>query len=547
MRVWLLFVVVAAFAAPWINVPRDQADAAGMMAHLHAFFVGADLLYDDEYLALGMSPSFAFVTDGGVVSNHWPTGATWLQAPGYLLGRLASTILAGFGVGRGAAMGVVPWLGVRAWAMVVLVGWIAALGYASVRTGALRTEALGLTWCAVMGTPLFYYAAEAPLRPHLWGATVTLGFVMAWRRPSLGAPLARTVALATLAGLASAVRPQLVMLWLLVVHDAVSSPSRGSGGRASRRPARVLAAVAAFLPWPLVHVRVQWWMYGTDLWDYAGSVTHHLSHFLLSPYHGMLAWCPVLVVALFALGRSVWCRDRGAWLIALIVVAQIWIDAGMRDLEPNRVLGTRTWAGGVAFGPRKIVDVLPLFLPSSLSLMAAARARRRTRLLGALALATTVPTVSLHVAAFVAPDSTTGTVHTWASLLHVIGLVLEPEAWITAWHARSLPLAVPAVVGGLVALPLAASSLGIAAITVRQGGQWLVRALAAVVLGAAVAAHLWVAVLLMRSDAMLAENPGRMARARALMQPRHVAKVNQIPRFHALMRARLGADAVPSG
>ena len=77
-RAWLVVLALCALTAPWWNIPRDQADSAGMLAHLHALFVDADLLFDDDYAALGMSPLFAFVTDEGVVSNHWPAGASWL-------------------------------------------------------------------------------------------------------------------------------------------------------------------------------------------------------------------------------------------------------------------------------------------------------------------------------------------------------------------------------------------------------------------------------------------------------------------------------------
>ena len=75
--------VLLAVCAPWFNIVRDNADSAGMLAHLHGLFVDADLLYDDEYRALRVTPTFTFVTAEGVVSNHWPAGASWLQARMY--------------------------------------------------------------------------------------------------------------------------------------------------------------------------------------------------------------------------------------------------------------------------------------------------------------------------------------------------------------------------------------------------------------------------------------------------------------------------------
>src|SRR5690606_15216037 len=79
----LAAIALSIFATPVCQIPQDNADGAGMVAHLRGFFRDGDLLYDDDYRALQMSPLFAFVGREGWVSNHWPVGATWLQAPGF--------------------------------------------------------------------------------------------------------------------------------------------------------------------------------------------------------------------------------------------------------------------------------------------------------------------------------------------------------------------------------------------------------------------------------------------------------------------------------
>ncbi len=540
-----MILALVTLAAPWWNIPRDQADSAGMLAHLHAFFVDADLLYDDEYAGLGMSPLFAFVTNEGVVSNHWPAGATWLQAPGYALGWLASAGLAALGIGRGDPLGVVPVLGVRAWAMLVLAGM--AWGVARLTTAAqadpngagARRAGWGIAAGFVLGTPLFYYAAEAPLRPHLWGAALTLALVGLWWRRELGTPRSRTLALAALAGLCTYVRPQLGPLCLLVAHDAWDGPDRGR---------RLVLGGAVFVAWPLAHLRVQRWMYGDQLGDYAGTVTHHLGSLLLSTHHGVLPWCPVLVLALVAMLRSASLRERGALLLLGLVVWQLWIDSGMRAIEPRAVLGTRTWSGGLSFGPRKLVDVLPLLLPAMASLVAAARRRERGRTLAVVAALLCAPTLLLHMSAWIDPEATTGGIMGTAEYWAALSRPLSPSAWAAAWSSRGVPILVPLVVIVVVALPLVLlGALGRAAW--RRGG-WGQRedplrpAGPLTVLGLLLV-HGWLAVLLLRSEAAREADPQRMLDAATRMTPVHHAMVRRIAQHHAVLRARLGPDAAP--
>ena len=539
----LIAAAVLAVAAPWYNIPRDQADSAGMLAHLHAYFVGGDLLYDDEYAVLGMSPLFAFVTGEGVVSNHWPAGATWLQAPGYLLGLLANRALAALDLAADNPLGVVPLLSVRAWAALVAVGCLAAVarafaGAASETPGRTCPSAGAIGALAYgVGTPLLYYALESPLRPHLWGQAVVLVLVLVWMQEQRGSPGTRTVTLSALAGLATAIRPQLAVLWLLAVHDAWPDTEH--------RLRRIAMGALAFVPWPLLHARVQLWMYGGNLGDYAGGVSHHLWHFLMSPYHGALLWSPVLALGLALVVRAAITRQRGGWLIAVLLAGQIWLDAGMRDIEPYRVLGSRTWAGGVSFGARKLLDVLPLFLPSALALTRASKGRPWRAPLCALVLALVVPTALLHLAAFVDPTATTGTVLDHRGLLEVIGLAYDPAAWSSALDQRLLDPTVAAIVTLCVSLPLGAMCWRLGRALARCRPEVRLRLSAAAVLAGGVLAHVCIAVLQVRTEVALHEHPDRMVAARARMQSVHEATVRRIPAHHARLRALLGQSAAP--
>lgn len=514
-----------------------------MLAHLHAFFVDADLLYDDEYAALGMSPLFAFVTDEGVVSNHWPAGATWLQAPGWALGWLAAQGLAVFGVGRGDPMGVIAVLGLRTWALLVLVAMalgvarLCAAGQADAGSAGARRAGWCIAAAFVLGTPLFHYAAEAPLRPHLWGSAITLALVGLWWRRDLGSPRARTIGLAALAGLGAYVRPQLGPLALLVAHDALTGPERGR---------RLLLGGAVFVAFPLAHLRTQRWMYGDQLGDYASSVTHHLGSLLASTHHGVLPWCPVLALALVAMVRSAVLRERGAWLLLVLVAWQLWLDSGMRDIEPRAVLGTRTWSGGLAFGPRKLVDVLPLLLPAVVSLAGAARRRGHGRALAGLVAVLCVPTLLLHASAWIDPEATTGGIMGVAEYRDALWRPFSPAAWARAWAQRSVPIAVPLVVSVVVVGPM----LLLLAIVRRVAASRMApsdpsRPAGAIAAGGLLVVHGWLAVLLVRSDAAREADPQRMLAAAARMTPIHHATVRRIKAHHAELRARLGPAAAP--
>lgn len=543
--------MLAAICAPWLNLPVDNADSAGMQAHLHGIFEARDLLYDDEYAALQMSPLFAFVTERGVVSNHWPAGASFVQAPGWLLGRFAGVMLVGDGVSERAATWTLPLLGLRAWAMLVL-AWLLVRVHAWLtpivgsRTAVLATVGLAI------GTPLFYYAAESPLRPHLWGAAVVAVLTMRWfdaigraaedperAQANWRAPLE----LAIYAGLATAIRPQLAMLALLVAHERwVASEGLAWPARAKLLVVHGLGSAVVFAIWPLLVLRMQAWMYG-GMTDYGGEVSHHVRDFLLSTHHGALVWCPVLVIGLLGLAIGLVQRQRGAALLLSILAAQIWLDAGTREIEPFAVLGTRTWTGGTAFGPRKLLDVMPLALPGVVWLTQwlagqplQERQRWQRRLVGATVLAI-VPTVLLLAAAFLDP-ATCSTVLDGERLMIALSLGFDPDNWTTAWATRALPLRVTLYVAAIVVVPLAGLLLLATSSPRARAWPWWWAAL-----GLGLAANVWLVNLERRSEALLDADPQRMPAAAARMHPVHEATVAEIPGHHALLRARLGDGA----
>ncbi len=508
-----------------------------MLAHLHGIFVDADLLYDNELTELRLTPTFTFVTSQGVVSNHWPTGAAWLQAPGYGLGLLAARALESTGL-RFNPYGAVPLLAVRTLAMLCLVGLARLLaGAYAEAAGSERAGVIGAAaW--ISGTPVLYYASEAPLRPHIWGFGAVLIFVLAWRARGWGTPMSRAVVLGALLGLAVGIRPQLAPLWLLVAEDAWHT------GSWARRLKCLLAAALCAAAWPLVHLRLQLWMYGTELGAYASQTTHHVRAFLFSPYHGVLTWSPVVLLGMLALLWALARRERAAWLLLGLFVHQIWLDAGMRDIVPYSVLGTRTWSGGTSFGARKLLDALPLLLPSTLGVVAWARERAWMRWLAAVTLALMVPAIALLAAAFVDPN-TTGALLDWRGYAVVLERPLSASAWGDAAAARAVPLKVWAGIVAIVAVPLCLAATRTADGLRAVSGSGRTGLAGTALLGTAVLAHLGLSVLMVRSDLALAEDPQRMAVARARFHAAHEAAVARIPARHATLRALLGEHAGP--
>ncbi len=531
-RFWLAWVLLALACVPWWLTTRDQADDAGMLAHLHSLFLDVDVLYDNEYRALHMSPTFAFVTKQGLVSNHWPVAATFVQAPGYLLGCMASWMLARLGEGTGSTLGGATILGVRAWAVLVL-GWMAWSVFAWAKPSMGRMGAMLVVVAMVCGTPLGYYAFESPLRPHVWGAAATLCVVRAWVNDGVPHDARSLWLLAAWCGLATAIRPQLAVLVVLVVHAFVWH------ARAQPQPwkahARTVAGgTLAFLMWPLVTLRLQVFLYGDGLGAFAKPATHHVAAFLFSPYHGALSWAPVLGLAGLMLVTQAWRRQRGAWLVLCIMATQVWLNASARSIEPFSVLGTRTWGGGLSFGPRKLVDSLPLLLPFVLEGAQRASFGQR-RMLWVLACLCTAWTSWLWLTSFVDPRLVSD-VLPWSALVERLYTPFFGEAWRATLEGRALSWTASGVLAIFVVIPL--SGLMVACMRMQAS----THAVLPVVLTSGVAAHLWLGIAFARTDLERAAHPERMQRAAQVFHPAHLRLVAEIPAYERRTAATLDGN-----
>lgn len=509
--------LVLVFAWPWWRIPIDNADTAGMVAHHETLWWDQDLLYDDEYEGLAMSPMFAFVhPDTGLVSNHWPSGAVWLQAPGYLLGAAAAEIAIVQGwVGPGARR-VFPLLGVRA-ELVALLALVFGWAFWRLRTRFAASNLWGAGVVGLLGTPAFYYVVEAPMRPHAWGMLVTLIVVVIWlddptsndieginapqgalsravslkhRQPptsptTLSAGQLRALLLGGAVGLATSIRPQLATLVVLVIEDQIRRARPAADVDAEVPARRIFGAVdvrqllqhgalaaAAFCLLASLGARH---LFATQGWGLLKSptqpLTHHVMAFLFSTHHGVVVWMPLSLLGAAALGFTVVRRDRGALLIGLLLAHQVWLDASSRPIGVYEVMSSRTWAGGTGFAGRKLLDVAPLLLPAVLSSLErlTVQGRRIAVFAGGLAC---VPTVLLTVALIRLPTLASDVLDAAGLRTAMVG-ALGVGTLAAELDVRRLPLSASLLLGAVAVLPW----LVLVVVLVRRGASTQQRAL----------------------------------------------------------------------
>jgi hypothetical protein len=179
------------------------------------------------------------------------------------------------------------------------------------------------------------------------------------------------------------------------------------------------------------------------------------------------------------------------------------------------------------------------------SLVAAARRRRSHGLaLAVVAGVLCAPTLLLHASAWIDPDATTGGIMGATEYRAALVRPLSADAWARAWAQRSVPWLVPVTVTLVVLPPVLAGAWAWRARRRGSPGDPL-RPVGAVAVVGLLVVHGWLAVLLLRSDAIREDDPQRMLDAAARMTPAHLATVRRIAAHHAELRARLGPDAAP--
>jgi hypothetical protein len=318
--------------------PVVAGDGVNYFAYLHSLVVDHDLDFRDEYRAaraagISVDPTLtATPTATGLVANFQPVGSALMALPFYLAAlALHPSGEPQFGRPFLAAFSLASlFYGLLALALSARLAW----GSTGSRNAALAAAAV-----AALTTPLVFYLLYEPSYSHTFSAFAVSAFVLVWWRGRPDRSVAGWLALGLLGGLLGLVRIQDAPLAAIALLDLPRARSRFWPF--------VPGFLVGFAPQLVVdHVLFGTWLpYRPPAFALSFWPGHYLD-VLLSSHNGLLTWSPVFALA--ALGL-VLLPDRRLALAALVAFAvELLIDGSAPD-----------WSGGLSFGMRRFLDLLP--------------------------------------------------------------------------------------------------------------------------------------------------------------------------------------------
>lgn len=209
-------------------------------------------------------------------------------------------------------------------------------------------------WAAVafgLGSSLWATASQLLWQhgPVVLVLTAALWLLLWPERPSWS-----LAAAGFLLGLAVLIRPTAGLFWL-----AGCGCTLVGGGTLSERLRRTVLFLAAGLPLIALTLGYNWMYYRTPLGGY-GLATHFFSQarplvgtagLLISPNRGLLVFTPIALLGLLGIARAL-ARPAREPVVAIFALAALCHLALMGSYGD--------WTGGWSFGPRYLVDVLPI-------------------------------------------------------------------------------------------------------------------------------------------------------------------------------------------
>ena len=371
----LLFLVAAPYAFHW----QITSDGGLYFANLRSVVFDRDLFIRPELEFLGLAERPHSIV---------PIGPTILWAPLYLVVALVDGLIGLTPGSSGVALGLEgPY--VRA---ALVASWLVASAGVLAMHWRLRREfgsavAVVTSFLMVGATPLVYYMVVERAMPHAASFGVVallLAASDAWCRARV--PTTRqALALGGIVGLATLVRPQDGLFGLFPIVMLLLA-SRGADDRTPWFKAVLWVAVGtlplllaqgAFGVAVMAANKVPYLLVGDG--GYLRIFSSRWMDVLFSSRHGLLAWTPVVTVALA--GTVAYLRRDLAWAASalLIFAAMCWVNGATAD-----------WAGGSSFGGRRFTSTMAAFAPG-LAIVVAAVLRRPMALLlpvaaGAIAL-----------------------------------------------------------------------------------------------------------------------------------------------------------------
>jgi hypothetical protein len=332
-----------------------------------------DLLLFDEWARLGMirgdAIAFTNITANGHLSDHWTAGPAVAWLPAYVaadLARAAIPMLRGFarnGFSLPYAMAILV-SSAMAGLLVLLIGVQAAVPIAG--RVAATLAAIGI-W---FGSPLLWYSLRHATMGHAVSAAacaVVVAIALSLRREIRNWKI---VAAGLACGFAFAVRPQNLTFVLVPVIVAGSMPLLR----------RSWLAAIGFVIDVLPELVVSQILYGRPLAFASSGGANDWHAFerihpflpLVSWYHGMWTWTPLLALALVGL-LLLWRDDRRLAAAGIVTFLLQWVIIAAFD---------RSFWGMLAFGQRRFDSCTIFFLIGLAAFLA-----RLPRLLAAVAVA----------------------------------------------------------------------------------------------------------------------------------------------------------------
>jgi hypothetical protein len=302
-------------------------------------------------------------TPTGHVGNLYPIGPAILWAPAFLSAHIVC-LTTGASV-PGLCQDGFAWLYVSAVSVASALYGFSGL-YVVWRCAARLFSSGPAFWALLavwLASPLLAYMYVIPSMPHALGFGATAAFMAMWwivpRRPGL----LGWFVWGLLGGLLAVVRWQ-ELIWVLLPFSVVifdMLPYTGSLRRPGLRVAPfAVARLAVFAAGLLIVFSPQMivWqvLYGAPLTIPQGPgfmqwTQPVIRGVLFSDRHGLFAWMPLALAAcagLVFLAR----RELKLFIPLMVILAlETYVNAAAGD-----------WWGGGAFGPRRFVDVLPIFI-----------------------------------------------------------------------------------------------------------------------------------------------------------------------------------------
>jgi hypothetical protein len=337
----------------WMAPGYVKPDGAGYTAYLPSALMDHDLLLFNEWARLGMirgdAIAFTTITPNGRLSDHWTVGPAVVWLPAYLAAdaaRAALPLLRGFprnGLSLPYAIAILA-SSAMAGLLVLLLGACAAEPLAG--RFAATLAAIGI-W---FGSPLLWYSLRHATMGHAVSAAacaVVVPIAVSLRREITAWKL---FAAGLACGFAFAVRPQNLTFVLVPAIVAGSLPLLR----------RSWLAATGFIVGCLPELVVSQILYGRPLaFASAGSANdwHSFERIrpflpLVSWYHGMWTWTPLLALSLIGL-VLLWRDDRRLAAAGIVTFILQWLIIAVFD---------RSFWGMLAFGQRRFDSCTIFFL-----------------------------------------------------------------------------------------------------------------------------------------------------------------------------------------